>query len=69
MASFKLRMVSMSDWSMNCHIFRTLRDLEEDRNSQSFVELCAKNDKQMSVSVSVCFSYNLSPARNSMTPL
>lgn len=29
MASFRLLMVSMSDWSMNCHIFSTLRDLED----------------------------------------
>lgn len=28
MASFRLRMVSMSVWSINCHIFSTLRDLE-----------------------------------------
>lgn len=27
MASFRLLMVSMSDWSINCHIFRTFLDL------------------------------------------
>lgn len=27
MASFRLRMVSISDWSINCHIFKTFLDL------------------------------------------
>lgn len=29
MASFRLLMVSMSAWSMNCHIFNTFRDLSD----------------------------------------
>ncbi|TNN46364.1 hypothetical protein EYF80_043452 [Liparis tanakae] len=32
MASLRLRIVSMSDWSMNCHIFSTLRDLEDEEH-------------------------------------
>lgn len=32
MASFRLLIVSMSDWSINCHIFSTLRDLDDKEN-------------------------------------
>lgn len=28
-ASFRLRMVSISDWSINCHIFKTFLDLPQ----------------------------------------
>lgn len=41
MASFRLRMVSMSVWSINCHIFSTLRDLEWKR--ESFNHGCRAN--------------------------
>lgn len=32
-ASFRLRMVSMSDWSINCHIFKTFLDLVKKKST------------------------------------
>ena len=56
MATFRLLMVSMSDWSMNCHIFSTLRDLEDNKANKRNELLMYMSVQHVSIFelVSVC---------------